>query len=368
MRLMLEIVNAPEPLLVSVTFCPALVIPTVWPPKFSVEGESETSGAVPVPLREMVCGLPGALSAMSTWPVMLPVAAGVKESVMVQVEVGCKAPTVLQVLLLEAKEKSAGVPTLGSMLTAEIVSVWFPEFVRVMLGAVEGVPTLTLPKESEVCDRLAAGWVPVPLRLIDCGLLAALSAMVTEAKREPVACGAKPTAITQEAFGAMPVPPVEQVVCALSWKSTAFVPVMPRLLRTRFALPVLVSVAVCTAETVPTWMLPKVMVVAERLATAPVPVPETGTFCGLGVLEELSAMLILALAAPMAAGAKFTAITQEPPLGPTPAPPMGHVVCAELIWNSLAFVPIGAMLVMFRVPVPVFVKVKLIGEEVVPTV
>ena len=191
--------------------------------------------------------------------------------------------------------------------------------------------------------------------------------MLTEAKRGPLACGAKSTAITQLPLGGRPEPPAEHVVCAASWKSTGFAPVIvkPFALIMRFELPVLVNVAVCTADVVPTGTLPKVRVFVERLATAPAPVPMTGTVWGL--LDALSATLMSAFAVPTAEGAKSTAMTHAPPFGPTPAPPIGQVV-VESIRNSLAFAPVGAMLVMFRVPVPVFVSVRFIGKEVVLTV
>ncbi len=50
------------PLLVSVTVCAELVVPTDWFPKAMVAGVSETAGPVPVPVRLTLCGLPGALS------------------------------------------------------------------------------------------------------------------------------------------------------------------------------------------------------------------------------------------------------------------------------------------------------------------
>lgn len=55
------------------------------------------------------------------------------------------------------KVKSPGLPKVGLMLTDEIVSVWLPEFVKVTVGAVEEVFTFTLPKLTEVCDKLATG-------------------------------------------------------------------------------------------------------------------------------------------------------------------------------------------------------------------
>ncbi len=53
-------------------------------PKARLLGERLPTGAVPVPERLAVCGLPLALSVMLTEAVRLPLAAGVKVTVMAQ--------------------------------------------------------------------------------------------------------------------------------------------------------------------------------------------------------------------------------------------------------------------------------------------
>ena len=58
-------VKVPVPVFVSVTVCPALVVPTFCAANVRLAGESGTAGAVPVPVRLTVCGLPAALSVMS---------------------------------------------------------------------------------------------------------------------------------------------------------------------------------------------------------------------------------------------------------------------------------------------------------------
>jgi len=53
------------PVLVSVTVCAELVVPTAWLPKATLLGLRLTAGkAAPVPVRLTLCGLPGALSVM----------------------------------------------------------------------------------------------------------------------------------------------------------------------------------------------------------------------------------------------------------------------------------------------------------------
>ncbi len=84
---MLLMLSVAVPLLVSVTACAALVVPTCWLLKVSVVLERVTAGAVaatPVPVRLTLCGLPAALSVIDTVPVRVPVAVGVKVTLMVQ--------------------------------------------------------------------------------------------------------------------------------------------------------------------------------------------------------------------------------------------------------------------------------------------
>jgi hypothetical protein len=56
------------PVLLRVTVCVALVVPTFWPEKDNDEGETFATGASPVPLSAIECGLPAALSVKVTLP------------------------------------------------------------------------------------------------------------------------------------------------------------------------------------------------------------------------------------------------------------------------------------------------------------
>ena len=141
-------------------------------PKERLVGERLTAGAEPVPERLTVCGLPAALSEMLTEAVRVPVAPGVKVTLIVHVP-------------------------------------------------------------------LAAGTVPVPERLTVWGLPLALSVMLTEAVRLPLAVGVKVTPIVQLDAPATELPQV------LVWaKSPALVPVIARLVMLKAALPVLLRVTV----------------------------------------------------------------------------------------------------------------------------
>ena len=70
--------NAALPLFVRVTVCAVLLVPTDWLPKETLLAERLAPGAVPVPDRLTVCGLPAALSVILTVAVRLPLAVGVK--------------------------------------------------------------------------------------------------------------------------------------------------------------------------------------------------------------------------------------------------------------------------------------------------
>jgi len=89
------------------------------------------------------------------------------------------------------------------------------------------VPTSCAAKVRLLGEGVAFGpeMSPVPLKLIVCGLPAALSVMVTEAVRGPLWDGLKVTVMVQLAPSGRPVPQV------LVWlKSVAFVPVTAMLL------------------------------------------------------------------------------------------------------------------------------------------
>ena len=77
--------RGPVPLLVSVTFCGALLVPTFCPRKVKLEGERLAPGVVPVPLRLTECGLPAPLSFTVTEPLRDPVVEGVKVTLMLQI-------------------------------------------------------------------------------------------------------------------------------------------------------------------------------------------------------------------------------------------------------------------------------------------
>jgi hypothetical protein len=80
------------PELVTVTDCVALFFPTSTPLKLRLAGDSVTAGAVPVPLKATLCGLPAALSVTFTVAVRLPVLVGVNTTLIVQLAFAASDP------------------------------------------------------------------------------------------------------------------------------------------------------------------------------------------------------------------------------------------------------------------------------------
>jgi hypothetical protein len=77
-----ETCTAFSPTFERVTTCAGLDVPDVCVPKATVAGDKLTM--VQVPVREIACGLPDALSATMIDPVIVPFAAGLKETEIVQ--------------------------------------------------------------------------------------------------------------------------------------------------------------------------------------------------------------------------------------------------------------------------------------------
>ena len=88
------------------------------------------------------------------------------------------------------------------------------------------------------------------------------------------------------------------------------------------------------------------------------PVPLRATFCGL--FAALSVIATLALRVPTAVGVKVTLMVQEA-FRPKVT---GQLFVSE---KSPAFAPLRAMLLMFSVALPAFVRITLCAALVVPT-
>jgi len=142
------------PLLVSVTFLPALLVPTLTAPKLSDLGDSCTT--VPVPVSEMVWVPEPPSSLIVIEPVLVPPAVGVKVTLIVQLVPGCMPDP--QVFV---SWKSP----VGVML--EISNSAVPLFDGVSVCAALVVPTSCVAKVSFVAESDAVGVcinteIPVP--------------------------------------------------------------------------------------------------------------------------------------------------------------------------------------------------------------
>src|SRR2546427_1397287 len=260
--------------------------------------------SVPIPVRAIACGAPGALSAMVMAPFRVPVAVGVKMTLMVQL-----APAATLVPFLQVVPAAGAKSPLGSTLV--MVSMTVPPFVSVTTWVGLVVLRGWLPKLKFAVDRLTAGpeGVPVPIKLITWGLPPASSVMVMAPARVPMAVGAKLMLIVQLAPAAR-LPPFAQVVPDAGVKS----PLGATMVRmVNVALPVLVSVTVCGALIVPSGWLANVRLTGDRFTAGPVSMalPVRLIFCGLSA--ALSAMVIVPVRRPGIVGVKATLMVQLAP-------------------------------------------------------
>jgi hypothetical protein len=70
--------------LLNVTVWAGLVVPTSWLANVRLAGDSAAAGEIPLPLRATVCGLPLASSVTDRVPLRVPVAVGVKLTLILQ--------------------------------------------------------------------------------------------------------------------------------------------------------------------------------------------------------------------------------------------------------------------------------------------
>ena len=118
-----------------------------------------------------------------------------------------------------------------------------------------------MPKPRLVGERLTTAAAPVPERLTVCGLPLALSVMLTEAVRLPLAEGLNVTLIVQLLPAATELPHV------LVWaKSLALTPVSARLVMFSVVPPLFVSVTAWALLVVPSAWLANVMLGGDKFA------------------------------------------------------------------------------------------------------
>jgi hypothetical protein len=107
LAVMLVMLAAAVPVFDTVTGCDALLLPSTCAAKVSVLVDNVMTGAVPVPVRETLCGLFEALSVMVSVPARKPLAVGVKVTLTVQLEL---AATLAPQLLVCPKSPLAWMP------------------------------------------------------------------------------------------------------------------------------------------------------------------------------------------------------------------------------------------------------------------
>src|SRR5579862_3303457 len=200
---------------------------------------------------------------------------------------------------------------------------------------------------------MARGYqAPVPLTPTCCGLPAALSVTLTVALRAPVVVGLNVTLMVQLAPAASELAQV--LACA---KSPGSVPAIVMLMPVIAIVPTFLNVTVLAALVVPVVTEPKLRLAG--VSSAVVPVPVSGTSCGLPLAPSVT--LRLALRAPVVAGLNSRLMVQLA----AAASELPHVVV--VLGKSAASVPVTAMVVMVSALVPTLLRVTFFTALVVPT-
>jgi hypothetical protein len=318
--------------------------------KFCVVDERETAGkaTTPVPLRAAVCGEPVAVSATLNEAESAPPAAGRKVTVTAQEElVASDEPQLL------VWENEVGFVPLMEML--EMVSAAVPVLLSVTACVAADAPTFVEAKARLVGERLASGTpTPVPLRVTAWGVLAALSAKLSEAESGPAAAGLNVTNTVQDALTASDEP---QLLVRANAETFAPPTVTDEIVSA--PVPVLVRVTVCAAEDAPTLVDAKLRLPGERLAAGtPTPVPVRAKACG--ELAALSVKLSEAESAPAAKGLKMIETVQEA-VAASDAP---QLLVAR---NEVGFVPPTVTEERVSAAVPELVRVTSCAAEETPT-
>ena len=264
--------KAALPPLVRVAVTIPLLVLTDWLPNERLAGERLTAAAVPVPERLTVWGLPAELSATLSNAVRLPLAAGVKVMLNVQVD---PAGSELPQLLVWAKS-----PGLAPVIvTLEMLRAPVPALSKVAVPAPLVVPTGRLPRARLPGERPAAGVAPAtptPSRLTLLRPPQPPVEMLSVAKRVPVVLGQKVRLIVQlaPAFSELP----QLLDCA---NLLAYVPEMARLEIDKDPLPVFSRVT-CWAELV-------VLITTEPNPTLLVETPTAPWLCTIEKATVLEA-------------------------------------------------------------------------------
>jgi hypothetical protein len=176
-------------------------------------------------------------------------AGGVKVTLITQVLPGVTAAPLVQVVPLAIAKSAELVPeTEGAAVMFRLA---LPVFFTVTVCAVAVVVTSWPVNVSDdgVTVTVGAAAEPVPVRLMVCGLFAALSVIVNVADRAPVAPGVNVMLMTQLEVGATGLVVVQVVPLAMA---NSVLPVDGATEKIRFPVPPFVTVTLCAALVVPT--------------------------------------------------------------------------------------------------------------------
>ena len=168
-----------------------------------------------------------------------------------QLALGKTAAPAIQVLLPPNAKSVALTPEIFVLV---MLRVAFPVLVKIdVLGAVV-VPCATLPKLSDVCDKVTSPDAPVPVSAKVCGAPTPSSAICNDAVSVPTSAGVKVTAKPQFPPGAIGECDRQVFICE---KSALFAPVIVTPLTFRFASPPFVSKMSAGGDAVPVGNAPK---------------------------------------------------------------------------------------------------------------
>src|SRR2546426_1015941 len=254
------------PLLVRVAVCTGLGVLTRWVPKVRLAGAKVTAGAMPVPARDIDCGLSAASSVMVTVAVRALAAVGVKVRLRTQLAPAASVAPLMQVV----PEASAKSPALAPPSTAvAMLRGAVPFFVRIRLPPRSALLPCSALIRSLAGAKVTAGAMPVPASDTDCGLPAASSATLRLALLAPVDAGwnFSPTLQLAPAARVVWVRQSVPIVGTARTRPLALVPVNAMLENVSGPVPALLNCTFDTALALPTATLPK-----ARLAGLNMPV------------------------------------------------------------------------------------------------
>lgn len=243
-----------------------------------------------------------------------------------------------------------GAPAVAELMMSGLVPVFVTVMVLVVFVLILLAPNAKLAGVENVVRRVT----PVPLNETMLGEPAALWAMLTVADFAPAVVGLNLTLMVHDPAGVT----VPQLFVTTA-NCVGFVPASVTPETTRLAVPLLLTVIVCAAESVPVFTEPKASEAVETTAigAATTPVPLRVTLEG-----DPAALWMMATVAdftPVVAGLKITSIVQEPSGKTVPQ------VFAVIV-NSPKLAPVNAKPDTRRLAFPVLVTVTTCATELDP--